>query len=42
MRYSKVFIESFGYELAPHVVTTTELEEKLAPDLYDMESDITE
>ena len=31
MKYSKVFIESFGYELAPHVVTTTELEEKLAP-----------
>ena len=31
MRYSKVFIESFGYELAPNVVTTIELEEKLAP-----------
>jgi len=31
MRYSKVFIESFGYELAPHVVTTTELEHRLAP-----------
>lgn len=31
MKYSKVFIESFGYELAPNVVTTTELEEKLAP-----------
>jgi 3-oxoacyl-[acyl-carrier-protein] synthase-3 len=31
MRYSKVFIESFGYELAPHIVTTAELEEKLTP-----------
>ncbi len=31
MRYSKVFIESFGYELAPNIVTTTELEERLAP-----------
>ncbi len=34
MRYSKVFIESFGYELAPHVVTTTELEDRLSP-FYD-------
>lgn len=31
MRYSKVFIEAFGYELAPHVVTTREIEEKLTP-----------
>ncbi|MCP3873847.1 MAG: 3-oxoacyl-ACP synthase III [Desulfobacteraceae bacterium] len=31
MKYSNVFIESFGYELAPNVVTTTELEEKLSP-----------
>ncbi len=31
MRYSRVFIESFGYELAPCVVTTAELEERLAP-----------
>lgn len=31
MKYSNVFIESFGYELAPHIVTTGELEEKLAP-----------
>jgi acyl-CoA:acyl-CoA alkyltransferase len=31
MKYSKVFIESFGYELAPNVVTTTQLEDKLAP-----------
>jgi len=31
MRYSKVYIESFGYELAPNVVTTDELEEKLSP-----------
>ena len=31
MRYSKVFIESFGYELAPNVVTTEELEARLTP-----------
>ncbi|MCK5163099.1 MAG: 3-oxoacyl-ACP synthase III [Desulfobacula sp.] len=31
MKYSKVFIESFGYELAPNIVTTAELEKKLAP-----------
>lgn len=31
MRYSNVYIESFGYELAPEVVTTLQLEEKLMP-----------
>lgn len=31
MKYSKVFIESFGYELAPNKVTTAELEERLSP-----------
>jgi 3-oxoacyl-[acyl-carrier-protein] synthase-3 len=31
MKYSKVYIQSFGYELAPHVVTTDELEDRLAP-----------
>lgn len=31
MKYSKVYIESFGYELAPDVVTTLEIEKKLAP-----------
>jgi len=31
MRYSNVFIESFGYELPSHVITTAELEEKLLP-----------
>ncbi len=31
MRYSKVEIKSFGYELAPNVVTTAELEQRLAP-----------
>ena len=31
MKYTKVFIESFGYELAPHVVTSEEIEAKLAP-----------
>ncbi|MCP4020244.1 MAG: 3-oxoacyl-ACP synthase III [Desulfobacteraceae bacterium] len=31
MKYTKVFIESFGYELAPNVVTNNDIEEKLAP-----------
>jgi acyl-CoA:acyl-CoA alkyltransferase len=31
VKYSKVFIESFGYELAPEIVTTQEIEEKLTP-----------
>ncbi|THB78036.1 MAG: 3-oxoacyl-ACP synthase III [Desulfobacteraceae bacterium] len=31
MKYSKVYIEGFGYELAPKVVTTNEIEDKLAP-----------
>lgn len=31
MRYSRVFIESIGYELAPVVVSTSELEDRLAP-----------
>src|SRR3954467_14318766 len=31
MKYSKVYIESFGYELAPVVVTSSELEARLAP-----------
>ncbi len=34
MKYSKVMIKSFGYELAPHVITTAEIEKKLAP-FYD-------
>ena len=35
MLYSKVFIESFGYELPPNVVTSDDLEKRLAP-LYDV------
>jgi 3-oxoacyl-[acyl-carrier-protein] synthase III len=31
MRYSKVRLESFGYQLAPVVVTSTELEQRLEP-----------
>ncbi|MDY0376690.1 MAG: 3-oxoacyl-ACP synthase III [Desulfobacterium sp.] len=31
MRYTKVFIDTIGYELAPHAVTTDEIEAKLAP-----------
>src|SRR5438128_10795419 len=34
MRYSTVFIESIGYELPKHVVTSAEIEARLAP-LYD-------
>lgn len=34
MKYSRVFIESVGYELAPIVVTSTELENRLQP-MYD-------
>ncbi|MCD4741050.1 MAG: 3-oxoacyl-ACP synthase III [Desulfobacteraceae bacterium] len=31
MKYSKVYIEAFGYELAPNVVTTEDIEERLKP-----------
>ncbi len=31
MLYSNVTIKAFGYELAPHVITTEDLEERLAP-----------
>jgi len=31
MRYSKVFLRNFGYELPPNVVTSAALEERLAP-----------
>jgi len=34
MKYSRVYIESVGYELAPIVVTSTELENRLLP-MYD-------
>ncbi|MDO9565761.1 MAG: 3-oxoacyl-ACP synthase III [Candidatus Desulfaltia sp.] len=34
MRYSKVYIESFGYELAPNIVTSDDLEKRLEP-LYE-------
>src|SRR5262245_60634657 len=34
MKYANVFLESFGYEIAPVVVSSTELEERLAP-VYD-------
>ena len=29
MLYSKVYIESFGYELAPNVITSDDLEKRL-------------
>lgn len=35
MRYSRVYLESIGYELAPVVVSTAELEARLAP-LYEV------
>ncbi len=31
MRYSKVYIDSFGYELPPNVVTSDDLEDRLEP-----------
>ena len=31
MRYSKVYLDSFGYELPPHVVTSADLETRLEP-----------
>ena len=34
MKYQRVCLDTVGYELAPHVVTSTEIEERLAP-LYD-------
>jgi 3-oxoacyl-[acyl-carrier-protein] synthase-3 len=34
MRYSRVYVESFGYELPPNVVTSHDLEKRLAP-LYE-------
>lgn len=34
MRYSRVFLDTIGYELAPVVVTTSELENRLRP-IYD-------
>jgi len=34
MNYSNVYIEAFGYELPPNVVSSSDLEAKLAP-LYD-------
>lgn len=34
MKYQRVFIDTIGYELAPEVVTSSEIEERLAP-LYD-------
>ncbi|MDL1968813.1 MAG: 3-oxoacyl-ACP synthase III, partial [Deltaproteobacteria bacterium] len=34
MLYSKVYINSFGYELAPNVITSEDLEMRLEP-LYE-------
>jgi acyl-CoA:acyl-CoA alkyltransferase len=31
MKYTKVFISSFGYELPPHIVTTARIEARLKP-----------
>jgi len=31
MKYSKVFLDAFGYELPPNVVTSDDLEMRLAP-----------
>ncbi len=34
MKYTKVYITSFGYELPPHIITTAQIEERLTP-FYD-------
>jgi len=34
MKYSNVYIDAIGYELAPVVVTSEEIEDRLAP-LYE-------
>jgi len=34
MRYNKVYLDAFGYELPPHEVSSTEIEERLRP-LYE-------
>jgi len=31
MLYTKVYIDSFGYELAPNVVTSDDIEKRLEP-----------
>jgi acyl-CoA:acyl-CoA alkyltransferase len=31
MKYANVYIEAFGYELAPHIVTSRQIEEQLKP-----------
>ena len=31
MRYTKVFLDCIGYELAPNVVTSRALEDRIAP-----------
>lgn len=31
MRYNRVYLEAIGYELAPHVLSSEEIEERLAP-----------
>ncbi len=31
MKYNRVFIDTIGYELAPDVVTSSEIEERLTP-----------
>jgi len=31
MKYSKVYIDSFGYELAPNIITSEDIEKRLEP-----------
>ncbi len=34
MKYSRVYVDAIGYELAPEVISSSELEHRLAP-LYE-------
>ncbi len=34
MKYASTYIDAFGYQMAPHVITSSDLEERLAP-LYE-------
>ena len=40
MKYSRVIIESFGYQLAPVVVSTSDLETRLEPLYHQLEFEL--
>ena len=35
MKYEKVYLDSYGYEDAPHKITTKSMEEKLGAEIMD-------